>query len=156
MTGVYPSTEKLKNAGITGKVMNRIMETALERGLQAEKETMPEHLIRQYGLVPLHFAIRNIHFPRDLNALEKSFPAGSVLEINTGGVARGYREEFYLAPFLLKRWKELGGEIILTADAHTADGLLFAFDRAAEYAKACGFDRAAVLNARGQLEFCKL
>ena len=72
MTGVYPSTEKLKNAGITGKVMNRIMEAALERGLQAEKETMPEHLIRQYGLVPLHFAIRNIHFPRDLNALEKS------------------------------------------------------------------------------------
>ena len=72
MTGVYPSTEKLKNAGITGKVMNRIMEAALERGLQAEKETIPEHLIRQYGLVPLHFAIRNIHFPRDLNALEKS------------------------------------------------------------------------------------
>ena len=72
MTGVYPSTEKLKNAGITGKVMNRMMEAALERGLQAEKETMPEHLIRQYGLVPLHFAIRNIHFPRDLNALEKS------------------------------------------------------------------------------------
>ena len=72
MTGVYPSTEKLKNAGITGKVMNRIMEAALERGLQAEKETMPEYLIRQYGLVPLHFAIRNIHFPRDLNALEKS------------------------------------------------------------------------------------
>jgi len=72
MTGVYPSTEKLKKAGITGKVMNRIMEAALERGLQAEKETMPEHLIRQYGLVPLHFAIRNIHFPRDLNALEKS------------------------------------------------------------------------------------
>ena len=72
MTGVYPSTEKLKNAGVTGKVMNRIMEAALERGLQAEKETMPEHLIRQYGLVPLHFAIRNIHFPRDLNALEKS------------------------------------------------------------------------------------
>ena len=72
MTGVYPSTEKLKNAGVTGKVMNRMMEAALERGLQAEKETMPEHLIRQYGLVPLHFAIRNIHFPRDLNALEKS------------------------------------------------------------------------------------
>jgi len=72
MTGVYPSTEKLKTAGITGKVMNRIMEAALERGLQAEKETMPEHLIRQYGLVPLHLAIRNIHFPRDLNALEKS------------------------------------------------------------------------------------
>ena len=31
LTGVYPSTEKLKNAGITGKVMNKIMEAALEK-----------------------------------------------------------------------------------------------------------------------------
>ena len=30
MTGVYPSTEKLKNAGITGKVMNKIMAAALQ------------------------------------------------------------------------------------------------------------------------------
>ena len=72
MTGVYPSTEKLKNAGVTGKVMNKIMEAALAKGLGEEKETMPEWLIRQYGLVPLHFAMRNIHFPKDMAALEKS------------------------------------------------------------------------------------
>ena len=33
MTGVYPSTEKLKNAGITGKVMNKMVDAALNRGL---------------------------------------------------------------------------------------------------------------------------
>ena len=72
MTGVYPGTEKLKNAGVTGKVMNRMMEAALLKGLNEEKETMPEWLIRQYGLVPLHFAMRNIHFPKDMLALEKA------------------------------------------------------------------------------------
>ena len=91
-----------------------------------------------------------------LAALEASAGKVRALEINTGGVARGYREEFYPAPFLLKRWKELGGEVILTADAHTAEGLLFGFDRAAEYAKACGFHRAVVLNAQGKPEYCAL
>ena len=72
LTGVYASTEKLKNAGVTGKVMNKIMEAALSKGLIAERETMPEWIIRQYGLVPLDFALRNIHFPKDMMSLEKS------------------------------------------------------------------------------------
>lgn len=72
MTGVYPSTEKLKNSGITAKVMNKLMEAALERGLQYVEESMPEYLMRQYGLVPLHFALRNIHFPKDMASLEKA------------------------------------------------------------------------------------
>ena len=72
MTGVYPSTEKLKNGGITGKVMNKLMEAALEKGLPYMEESMPEYLMRQCGLTPLHFAIRNIHFPRDINSLEKA------------------------------------------------------------------------------------
>ena len=72
LTGVYPSTEKLKNAGITGKVMNKMMEAALEKGLAYEKETLPEWLMKQYGLVPLHFALRNIHFPKDMQSLEKA------------------------------------------------------------------------------------
>ena len=72
MTGVYPSTEKLKTGGITGKVMNKLMEAALNKGLPFVEESMPEDLMRQYGLVPLHFAIRNIHFPKDMISLEKA------------------------------------------------------------------------------------
>ena len=53
MTGVYPSTEKLKNAGVTGKVMNKIMEAALEKGISQERETLPEYLMKERGLVPL-------------------------------------------------------------------------------------------------------
>ena len=72
MTGVYTSTEKLKNGGITGKVMNKLMEAALNRGLHEIEESLPEYIIRQQGLVPLHFALRNIHFPADAVSLEKS------------------------------------------------------------------------------------
>ena len=72
MTGVYPSTEKLKNGGITGKVMNRLMEAALNKGLHETEESLPEYIMRQCGLVPLHFALRNIHFPSDAVSLEKA------------------------------------------------------------------------------------
>lgn len=72
MTGVYTSTERLKNGGITGKVMNRLMESALTKCLGDVEESLPEYILRQYGLIPIHFALRNIHFPKDLNALEKS------------------------------------------------------------------------------------
>ena len=72
MTGVYPSTERMKNAGVTGKVMNKVMEAALNRGLSSMEETLPEYIMKQCGLVPLHFAIRNIHFPKDLVSLEKA------------------------------------------------------------------------------------
>ena len=91
-----------------------------------------------------------------LAALEAAAGKVQALEINTGGVARGYRKDFYPAPFLLKRWKALGGEIVLTADAHTTENLLFAFDEAAEYAKACGFARAMVLNDQAKPVYAAL
>ena len=72
MTGVYPSTERLKNAGVTGKVMNRMMEAALNRCLADVEESLPEYIMKQCGLVPLHFALRNVHFPKDMISLEKA------------------------------------------------------------------------------------
>ena len=72
LTGVYTSTEKLKNGGITGKVMTKLMETALDKCLPYIEETLPTYIMKQCGLVPLHFALRNIHFPKDTQALEKA------------------------------------------------------------------------------------
>ena len=72
MTGVYTSTEKLKSGGITGKVMSKLIDTALNRGLSDIEESLPEYIMKQAGLVPLHYALRNIHFPSDATALEKA------------------------------------------------------------------------------------
>lgn len=72
MTGVYPSTEKLKNAGITGKVMNKIMASALNAAGGSIQETLPEYVLKEKGLVPLAFALTNIHFPKDMDSLKKA------------------------------------------------------------------------------------
>ena len=72
LTGVYPSTEKLKNGGITGKVMCKLMATVLDECLMDIQETLPEYVLRDNALVPLRYALRNIHFPSDHYALEKA------------------------------------------------------------------------------------
>ncbi|MBP5565988.1 MAG: ATP-dependent DNA helicase RecG [Bacteroidales bacterium] len=72
LTGVYPSTEKLKNGGITGKVMCKLQSTALAMCLPEIKETLPDYVLKENALVPLAYALRNIHFPADHYALEKS------------------------------------------------------------------------------------
>ena len=72
LTGVYPSTEKLKNSGITGKVMLKLIGTALEGVLPGLQETLPDYIIKEKGLVPLTFAFRQIHFPVDQDALAKA------------------------------------------------------------------------------------
>lgn len=72
LTGIYPSTEKLKNAGITAKTMNKMQAAALQMALPDVEESLPDYLIRQKGLVSIHFALRNIHFPSSQEALAKA------------------------------------------------------------------------------------
>ncbi|MBO5595445.1 MAG: ATP-dependent DNA helicase RecG [Bacteroidales bacterium] len=72
LTGVYNSTEKLKSAGITGKVMLKLIGTALEGVLPSLQDTLPDYILKEKGLVPLTYALRQIHFPVDQNALAKA------------------------------------------------------------------------------------
>ena len=72
LTGVYTSTEKLKTSGITGKVMVKLIGTALEGILPGLQESLPEYILKEKGLVPLSYALRQIHFPLDQAALAKA------------------------------------------------------------------------------------
>ena len=84
-----------------------------------------------------------------LEALRAADPTSTLLEINTGAMARGYRSTPYPALFILKEWRAMGGRIILTADAHTAGGIVFGYDAAAEWARAAGFRDGALLTGKG-------
>ncbi len=72
LTGVYPSTEKLKNAGITGKVMCRLQSAALALCIPEIQETLPDYVMHDLGLCTLPYALKNIHFPSDGYTLEKA------------------------------------------------------------------------------------
>lgn len=85
-----------------------------------------------------------------LGALESSYPYVKMLEINTGGMARGLLKTPYPDEFLLSAWREMGGDIIINSDSHRADTLNFAFGEAAELARRCGF-KAVMRLGTGQL-----
>ena len=61
------------------------------------------------------------------------------LEVNTGGYHYGLGEPNPCTD-IIRRYRELGGEIITVgADAHTPEKIGYAFDKAAEVLKECGF-----------------
>lgn len=84
-----------------------------------------------------------------LEALHHAAPDRTLLEINTGAVARGYRDDPYPAPFLLKEWRAMGGQVILTADAHSPETVIFGYRQAAELARAAGYRESVLLTGRG-------
>ena len=85
-----------------------------------------------------------------LEALAMANPKETLLEINTGGMFRGYRTKPYPALFLLQQWKAMGGEIILTSDAHSTQGILFGYEQGAAVAKQAGFSHHCLLTATGK------
>ena len=84
-----------------------------------------------------------------LRALHAARENDCVLEVNTGGVYRGYRKDFYPGAWLLGEWNKLGGRALITADAHDTAALTFGFDEAAAAIKAAGFTALTVLTVNG-------
>lgn len=77
---------------------------------------------------------------------------GAVFEINTGALPRGARKTPYpILPFL-KEIKARGGKILFSADAHTADTLLFGGEDMVRLAQAAGFSERVILSGGKLLE----
>lgn len=77
------------------------------------------------------------------------------IEINTGGIGYGLKE---LNPCtnIVKRYRELGGEIItIGSDAHNPDRIGEGFERAENILKECGFKYYAIFEKR-MPEYVKL
>ncbi len=62
-------------------------------------------------------------------AVDALLPTGAVFEINTGAIARGYRQEPYPAKPILDYIKNRGGRLMLTGDAHSMGMLCYAFEQ---------------------------
>jgi len=70
------------------------------------------------------------------------------IEINTGGIKKDLKE-LHPATKIIKRYRELGGEIITVgSDSHTCSDMCQGFDWAAEVLKECGFRYYAVFEKR--------
>ena len=88
-------------------------------------------------------------------AVDAILPHCQLFEINTGAVSSGLRELHPLTD-IIKRYKELGGEIItIGSDAHKPENICGYFNRAEEVLKECGFKYYTIFEKRVP-EFKKL
>lgn len=87
--------------------------------------------------------------------LKKLIHMGKGIEINTGGL-RSKIKNTNPCPEIVKRYRELGGEIItIGSDAHQASDLGYAFERAKEILEDAGFSYYTIFSGR-KPQFIKL
>lgn len=73
---------------------------------------------------------------------------GKGIELNTGGIESGLKD-VHPCTNILKRYRELGGEIItIGSDAHTPERIGEHFGRARELLKECGFEYYCIFEKR--------
>ena len=123
-------------------------------------ETLPERtgcdIIGHFDLVA-KFNAGNRFFdeesPRYLRrageVMESLVKKNVVFEINTGAMSRGYRDIPYPNMPLLSLLRQLGGEIIINSDAHTAGTIGYGFDYACAAAAKAGFSYTNLLTRSG-------
>lgn len=88
-----------------------------------------------------------------IKAVEKSLDVikntSSSIEINTGGIARGYTTEQYPSTFILKMIKDRNIPVIINSDAHTTEGIDCKFTEMYKLVENLGFDNLAYLTSDG-------
>ncbi len=71
LRGVYPLTEKLRNRGVTSRMMLQWVNNALQV-VKLFPETLPAEIIQQFHLIANDAALRIVHTPRNSEALSQA------------------------------------------------------------------------------------
>ena len=72
-----------------------------------------------------------------------------VFELNTGGIARGWRKTPYPSSYVLDLIRELGGEIVINSDSHSPENLDFFFTESVKILKSHGYDHIVEFTGNG-------
>jgi len=82
-------------------------------------------------------------------ALERAVRSGYIIEVSTAPIQKGISDETYPANYLLRLARELDARVIVNSDAHLAENLNFAFDKAEAALREIGFRERWELTAGG-------
>lgn len=122
-------------------------------------DTMLEHVTRCKPTVVGHFDIVNKFgtMPEEddsyrnvmADCLKEVIRICPYIELNTGAIAKGWKQVPYPAEFLLDTLKAYGGKVVLGSDAHYASKLTFWFDEAVALLKTKGIESICIFNGNG-------
>lgn len=84
--------------------------------------------------------------------LEVIAASGAIVEVNTGGLARGRTDSVYPSPWIIGECAKLGIPSNVNSDAHKAEQLTFYFEEAREILRTQGYrERMVLLDGRWQM-----
>ncbi|MCG1036967.1 ATP-dependent DNA helicase RecG [Polaribacter sargassicola] len=72
MQPIYPSTEKLTNAGVSNKLMRNYVQNLLQQFFEVIEESLSLEIIDSFKLMPKRDALLNVHFPKSQENLAKA------------------------------------------------------------------------------------
>ncbi len=69
----YSTTERMKRSGLNSQAMCKLMSNLFQLlGNEVAEETLTDDIIRKHNLIPLSEALRIIHFPKNMQELERA------------------------------------------------------------------------------------
>ncbi len=159
-----PDGEYIGVDGASDKLQQYINEYCCGDGLKMAKQyfslfrdyviTSKPAIIGHFDLVRYNNSILSLYDENSpeytsmaLDTLRTMRETDALLEVNTGGVARGYMKEPYPAPFLLKAWLEWSGEVIISSDCHDKRLIDAGYIQAEELLLSLGYDHAVRLSS---------
>ncbi len=74
-----------------------------------------------------------------ISAMEILLEKNMVFEVNTGSMARGYKDRPYPARWILEELKKRGGKVVITSDCHRAKFLDFGYEETEKMLSEIGF-----------------
>ncbi|MCD7823052.1 MAG: histidinol-phosphatase HisJ family protein [Oscillospiraceae bacterium] len=122
--------------------------------LESKVQRMTDcQIIGHFDLITLFSEMDDRENPRfidaEMSALDELLKTDALFEVNTGAMARGYRDVPYPSERCLRRICEKNGRVIISSDCHDKNKLLYGFDAATELIKKCGFKEMYILTDSG-------
>lgn len=100
--GVYNLTETLRKRGFSSRLMQSLVTNLFEnKGFETITETLPEEIVSRYNLLPLKDALREMHFPRNAQMLQRAIERMKFEEL--------FYVETHILRFSMERSRKLPG-----------------------------------------------
>lgn len=80
-----------------------------------------------------------------MKTLEVIYLADTIVEINTGGISRGYVNEPYPSRWILENCHDMGIPITVTSDSHHPDDIDYHYDKVFAQLKEIGYKKQRIL-----------
>ncbi|MBA3723461.1 MAG: ATP-dependent DNA helicase RecG [Candidatus Levybacteria bacterium] len=103
---VYPETQ-----GVTSKWLRRQIHTILTEHYDLIHEYLPEDMIKKYGFIPFNQALKEIHYPKDLDSAASArerlaFDELFLMQLGSNKRRADWKEKQKGLPFVIKKYEK--------------------------------------------------